>query len=57
MVAIKNYVDIILLFFDHPPTFVDIFYLLNVDKNEFLDYLLPSVIHVVFEWPLIGDKK
>ena len=26
--------DIILPFFDHPPTSVDIFYVLNVDKND-----------------------
>ena len=31
--SFKNHVDIILLFFDHPPTLVDIFYVLNVDKN------------------------
>ena len=31
--SFKNHVDIILLFFDHPPTSVDIFYVLNLDKN------------------------
>ena len=31
--AFNNHVDIILLFFDHPPTSVDSFYVLNVDKN------------------------
>ena len=31
--SFKNHVDIILLFFDHLPTFVDIFYVLNVDKK------------------------
>ncbi len=30
----NNYVDIILLFFDHPPTSMDICYVLNVDKND-----------------------
>ena len=29
----RNHVDIILLFFYHPPTSVDIFYELTVDKN------------------------
>ena len=28
----NNHVDIISPFFDHPPTSVDIFYVLNVDK-------------------------
>ena len=31
--SFKNHVDIILLIFDHPPTSVDTFYVLNVDKN------------------------
>ena len=31
--SFKNHVDTILLFFDHPPTLVDIFYVLNVDKS------------------------
>ena len=30
--SFKNNVDIILLIFDHPPTSVDTFYVLNVDK-------------------------
>ena len=30
--AFNNHVDIISPFFDHPPTSVDIFYVLNVDK-------------------------
>ena len=35
-----NYVDKFLAFFDHLPPCVDIFYLINVDKNKtFLDYL------------------
>ena len=38
--AFKNYVDKFLAFFDHLPPCVDIFYLINVDKNKtFLDYL------------------
>ena len=32
--SFKSHMDIILLFFDHPPTCVDIFYVLNVDKNS-----------------------
>ena len=32
--SFTNHVDIILPFFDHPPTSVDIFYVLNVDKND-----------------------
>ena len=32
--SFKNHVDIILLFFDSPPTLVDSFYVLNVDKND-----------------------
>ena len=31
--SFKNHVDIILLFFDHLPTLVDIFYVLDMDKN------------------------
>ena len=31
--SFKNYVDIILLIFDHPPTSMDTFYVINVDKN------------------------
>ena len=31
--AFNNHVDIILVFIDHPPTHVDIFHVLNVDKN------------------------
>ena len=49
--SFKNHVDIILLFFDHPPTSVDIFYVLNLDKKgNFLTTYPPSVVHVVFEW-------
>ena len=31
-VLFKNHVDIILLIFDHKPTSVDTFYVLNLDK-------------------------
>ena len=45
--------DIILLFFDHPPTSLDIFYVLHVDKNgKFLTTYPPSLVHVVIECPL-----
>ena len=45
--------DIILLLSDHPPTLVDIFYVLNLDKNgKFKTTYPPSVVHVVFEWSL-----
>ena len=41
--SFTNYVDKILAFFDHLPTFVDIFYGMNVDKNwTFLDHLVPT---------------
>ena len=33
MGAFNNYEEMILLSFDHPPTSVDILYVLNVDKN------------------------
>ena len=31
--SFKKHVDIILLIFDHPPTSVDTFYVLSMDKN------------------------
>ena len=38
---LANYVDNLLAFFDHLSSYVDIFYLINVDKKStFLDYLL-----------------
>ena len=41
--AFTNYVDKFLAFFDHLTPCVDIFYLINVDKNKtFLDYLPTS---------------
>ena len=50
MGSFKNHVDKILLIFDHPPTFVYTFYVLNVDKNgKFQTTYPPSVVHVVFE--------
>ena len=30
----KMYVDKLLAFFDHLPPFVDIFYLINIDKSQ-----------------------
>ena len=33
MGSFNNHMDIILLFFDHPPTSVDIFHEVIVDKN------------------------
>ena len=32
--SFNNHVEIISHFFDHPPTSVDIFYVLNVDKKD-----------------------
>ena len=46
--SFKNHVDIIFLFFDHPTTSVDNFYVLKVDKNGKI-YLLLSTWD--FEWP------
>ena len=41
--SFKNYVDKFLAFFDHLLAWVDIFYLINVDKNKtFLNYLPAS---------------
>ena len=40
--SFTNYVDTILAFFDHLTHFVDIFYLMNIDKKSmFVDYLPP----------------
>ena len=45
-----NYVDKILAFFDHLPTSIDIFYLMNVhEKLTFLDYLPPPLVNIVCE--------
>ena len=53
----NNHVDIILLFFDHPPTSVDIFYVLNVDKNGYFQTTYPPpFVHVVIECPHIQTK-
>ena len=41
--SFTNYVDKILAFFDHLTPFIDIFYLINIDKKlTFLNYLPPS---------------
>ena len=46
----KNHVDRILLYFDHPPTSVDIFDVLNVDRNgKFKTTYPPPIVYVVFE--------
>ena len=34
MGAFNNHVDKILLFFDNPPTSIDTFYVINMDKND-----------------------
>ena len=42
------------LFFDPLPPYVDIFYLINVDKNKtFLDYQYTPLVNVICERPLI----
>ena len=47
--VIHKHMDIILLFFDHPTTTMDILYTSNVDKNgKFWTTYLPSVVNVVF---------
>ena len=52
--SFKNHMDRFLLFFDHPPTLMDIFDILNGGKNgKFQTTYPPSVVHVVFEWPLM----
>ena len=51
--SFNNHVDIISRFFDHPPTSVDIFYVLNVDKfGKILTTYLTPIVHMVIEWPL-----
>ena len=43
----------ILAFFDHLPPCVDIFYGMDVEKNEhFMTTYLPRLVNVVCEWPL-----
>ena len=53
--SFNNYVDRILPFFDPPPpSCVDSFYTLSVDKNgHFLTPSPPHLVHVVIEWPLM----
>ena len=58
--SFNNYLDIILPFFD-PPTSpgsprMDSFYTLSVDKHRYFLTpfpLLPHLVHIVIEWPLI----
>ena len=46
------------LFFDHLPPFVDIFYLMNVDKKStFLDHLPPLLVDIVCERPPTAKQK
>ena len=53
--SFKNHVEIVLLFFNHPPTSVDTFYVLNVDKNgKFQTTYPPLLVHMVIECPLIN---
>ena len=43
----KNHMDIILLFFYHPPTSVDTLCVLNVEKNgKLLTTYPPTIVHV-----------
>ena len=54
--SFTNYVDKILTFFDHLPTFVDIIYGINVDKKQtFWTTYLPCFVNVVCERPLIRN--
>ena len=56
--SFNNHVDIILLFFDHPPTSVDSFYVVNMDKNDnYWTTYPPPLVHVVFECPLGKSRK
>ena len=51
--SLKNKVDIILLFFDHPPTFLVTSYVPYMERNgKFQTTYPPTIVHVVFEWPL-----
>ena len=51
--SFNNYVDNILLFFDHLPTSKWILFNLNLDKNiNFFTTFLPHFVQVVFERPL-----
>ena len=47
--AFTNFVDKFFSFFDHLPPYVDIFYLINVDKNSTCP---PFLVNIVFEQPL-----
>ena len=50
--AFTNYVDKFWFLFDHLPPSVDIFWLMNVDKNwHFLTTYPPSFVNVVCECP------
>ena len=50
--------DIILPLFDPPPSWVDRFYTLSMDKNIY--FLTPSpthLVHVLIEWPLMRHQR
>ena len=52
-----NYVDKILSYFDHLPPYVDIFYLIKVDKMwHFWTTYPPLLVNVVWERPLMGKS-
>ena len=58
MGSFTNYVDNILVFFDHLPPCVDNLYVMNVDKNgHFKTTYLPRLINVVCERPLYVFAK
>ena len=53
--SFTNYVDTFLVPFDPLSPSVNIFYNINVDKKStFLDYLVPTLVNVVCERPLIS---
>ena len=52
MGSFNNYLDIILLFFDHLSTFAWTLFILNVDKKGQFWTTYPShLVHLVFERP------
>ena len=51
--ALNYHVDIILLFFDYPPTSIDFFCSKRGQKWQILDTYPPLLVHVAIECPLI----
>ena len=50
---VTNYIDIFLVFFDHLPSYFDIFYLINLDKKStFWTTYPPLLFNIVCECPL-----